>query len=58
MSKITKALLLFAIALVFIVVSIFDLTFGTLNLVINVLRLPFKIASQWLVKQANKVNIK
>jgi hypothetical protein len=58
MSKITKALLLFVIALVFIVVSIFDLTFGTLNLIVNVLRLPFKLASQWLVEKANEVNIK
>jgi hypothetical protein len=58
MSKIKKALLLFVLALTFMIISVFDLTLGTISLIINVLRLPFKLASQWLVDKADKVNIK
>jgi hypothetical protein len=57
MSKIKKALLLFVLALTFMIISVFDLTFGTISLIINVCRLPFKLASQWLVDKADKVNI-
>lgn len=58
MSKINKAVLLFLTALVFMVISIFDLTLGTINLTVNLLRLPFKLASQWLLDKADKLNIK
>ena len=58
MSKIKKALLLFVLALSFMVISVFDLTFGTISLIINVFRLPFKLIAQWLVNKADKVNIK
>jgi hypothetical protein len=58
MSKIKKALLLFVLALSFMVISVFDLTFGTISLIINVFRLPFKLTAQWLVNKADKVNIK
>jgi hypothetical protein len=58
MSKIKKAVLLFLIALIFMIISIFDLTLGTINLTVSLLRLPFKLVSQWLIDKADKLNIK
>ena len=58
MSKIKKAVLLFVLALTFMIISVFDLTLGTINLTVSLLRLPFKIVSQWLLDKADKLNIK
>jgi len=57
MNKITKYTLLFLITWPYIAVSIFDIGFGTLSLLCNLIRAPFKIAGKWLIEQANKINI-
>jgi hypothetical protein len=58
MSKFNKYGLLFLLLWPYILVSIFDITFGIIALLINTLRWPFKLAGKWLVEQANKINTK
>ena len=58
MNKLTKYILLFLILWPYIAVSIFDIGFGTLSLLCNLIRSPFKIASKKLIEQANKINTK
>jgi hypothetical protein len=36
----------------------FDLTFGTLSLIMNVVRAPFKIAANKIIDKANDINTK
>ena len=57
MSKLNKYGLLFLLLWPYIAVSIFDIGFGTLSLLCNLIRAPFKIAGKWLIEQANKINI-
>jgi len=58
MNKVTKYTLLFLIIWPYIAVSIFDIAFGTIALLINTLRLPFKIVGKWLINKANNINTK
>jgi len=58
MNKFSKYGLLFLILWPYILVSIFDIAFGVIALLTNTLRLPFKTAEKWLIKQANKINTK
>jgi len=58
MNKITKSILLFSIGIAFAVISLFDLTLGTLNFLVNVLRFPFKKTSDWLLKKSAYITIR
>ena len=58
MNKITKYALLFLIVWPYLVVSIFDIAFGTLALAMNAIRVPFNVAGEWLIDKANDINIK
>ena len=58
MSKFNKYGLLFLILWPYIAISIFDIGFGTLSLLCNLIRSPFKVASNKLIEQANKINTK
>ena len=58
MSKFNKYGLLFLLLWPYILVSIFDITFGIVALLLNTLRYPFKKLAEWIIKQANKINIK
>ena len=58
MNKITNYALLFLIVWPYLVVSIFDIAFGTLALAMNTIRIPFNIAGEWLIDKANDINIK
>lgn len=58
MNKFNKYGLLFLILWPYILVSIFDLIFGTLSLIINVIRTPFKFTGDKIIEQANKINTK
>ena len=58
MSKIKKTALLFLITLVFMVMSIFDLTLGTVSFIVNVLRAPFKWVSEWLINKSDYIILK
>jgi hypothetical protein len=58
MNKITKYALLFLLIWPYIAVSIFDIAFGILSLIMNAIRVPFNVASAWLIDKANDINIK
>jgi hypothetical protein len=58
MSKVKKAILLFLIAIVFAVISLFDLTLGTLSFIVNILRAPFKWSAKWLIEKSDSIIIK
>jgi hypothetical protein len=58
MNKITKYALLFLLVWPYLVVSTFDIAFGTLALAINAIRVPFSVAGEWLIDKANDINIK
>ena len=58
MSKFTRYGLLFLLLWPYILVSIFDMVFGTLSLLMSVIRTPFKLAGNKLIEQANKINTK
>jgi hypothetical protein len=58
MNKLTKYVLLLLLAIPYIIVSMFDLTFGTLSLIMNVIRAPFKIAADKIIDKANEINTK
>lgn len=58
MKKVTKYILLFLLLWPYIAVSIFDMLFGTLSLGMNAIRVPFKMAGEWVIKQADKINFK
>lgn len=58
MSKINKAIVLLLISIVFAVISLIDLSFGTLSLVMSVFRAPFKWSGEWLLNKADNVNKK
>jgi len=58
MNKLTKYILLFLLIWPYIVLSIFDITFGILCLIINAIRVPFNIGGTWLIDKANDINTK
>jgi hypothetical protein len=58
MSKVNKGLLLFLIAIVFAVISLFSITLGTVSFIVNVLRAPFKWASEWLINKSDYIILK
>jgi hypothetical protein len=58
MSKFNKYGLLFLLLFPYILVSIFDMTFGTLSLLMSTIRTPFKLAGNKIIEQANKINTK
>jgi hypothetical protein len=58
MSKFNKYGLLFLILWPYIAVSIFDMVFGMLSLSMSAIRIPFKLAADKLIEQANKINTK
>ena len=58
MSKFNKYGLLFLLLWPYILVSIFDMVFGILSLLMNTIRTPFKFAGDKIVEQANKINTK
>lgn len=57
MNKLTKYVLLLLLAIPYIFVGIFDVAFGTLSLLMNVIRTPFKYASEKIIDKANDINI-
>ena len=58
MNKVTKGLLLFSIAIVFAVISLFSITLGTVSFIVNVLRAPFKWVSEWLINKSDYIILK
>ena len=58
MNKLTKYVLLLLLSIPYIVVGTFDLTFGTLSFIMNVIRAPFKIAGDKIIDKANEINTK
>jgi len=58
MNKVTKGLLLFLIAIVFAVISLFSITLGTVSFIVNVSRAPFKWVSEWLINKSDYIILK
>jgi hypothetical protein len=58
MNKASKYGLLFLLLWPYILVSIFDILFGTLSLLCNVVRTPFKVVADKIIEKANKINIR
>jgi hypothetical protein len=58
MKKINKFLIIALIAISYIVISIFDIVFGSLSLLMNVIRAPFKALNEFLIRKAEQVNAK
>ena len=58
MSNLTRYGLLFLLLWPYILISIFDMIFGGLSLLMSVIRTPFKFAGDKLIEQANKINTK
>jgi len=58
MNKLNKYVLLLLLSIPYIIVGVFDLTFGTLSLIMNVIRAPFKAAGDKIIDKANKINTK
>jgi len=54
----TKYILLVLLAIPYIIISIFDIGFGSLSLLCNVVRLPFKLLAEKIIDKANDINIK
>jgi hypothetical protein len=58
MSNLNRYALLFLLLWPYILIGMFDITFGALSLLMNAFRAPFKYAANKIIEQANKINTK